>query len=132
MSFHNLNTFYPIIYEYFCYIFAFLYLTSFENSHTSFLLLFCVFLPFGEKTCVITQTWRACQLYKTLQTEKYIFLLLVNLLFGCQVDDLEKGRREINILEDSLDKIILERKEMGFIGNGYRDRKNTNCFINSN
>lgn len=52
-----------------------------------------------------------------MQTEKYIFLLLVNLLFGCQVDDLEKGRREINILEDSLDKIILERKEMGFIGN---------------
>ena len=52
-----------------------------------------------------------------MQTEKYIFLLLVNLLFGCQVDDLEKGRREINKLEDSLDKIILERKEMGFIGN---------------
>ena len=48
---------------------------------------------------------------------KYIILLTGLGVFGCQDDALKEGRREINILEESVEKIILDRKEMGFIGN---------------
>ena len=52
-----------------------------------------------------------------MKIRKYIILLTGLIFFGCQGDPLKEGRREINILEESVEKIILDRKDMGFIGN---------------